>query len=285
MRKAQLGMLKGGRRRKTRITESIELNPQQVLERFLAYHNLSHLRNILEELGIDEMDKLLGDGFEIAKCDPRISKDDCELLMQARCASQRDVRRLSRRCDHVIFLSHYKFEAGTEAALMQKDLEHLIVADPDCHFGSGQHHVFLDSEDLQDLAELRTQVQRSYNLVVLLTPHVLTRPWVLVEIVTAIHSNVRVVPVEIQRKGSTFIFPDDEYYERLRQGTQLQESARKLLAEQNITLPDLAECLQQVFLRIAVPFSPHRPASIRQAELKDILRHCTKQNEQLTFML
>jgi len=157
---------------------------------------------------------------------------------------------------------------------MQKDLEQLILADPDCNLGNNSNHVFLDSEDLQDLADLRMHVQKSHNLVLLLTPCVLSRPWVLVEIVTAIRSNV--VPVEIQRKGRSFVFPDDQYFKRVCKGTEITESAMKLLEEQNIDLQNLSECLQQVFKRIAVPFSPQKSHSIRQAELKDLLRHCAK---------
>lgn len=176
------------------------------------------------------------------------------------------------RAKHCIFLSHYKYEAGTEAALMQKDLERLIREST--HFSTFCRAVFLDSEDLQDLAELQSHVQSSHNLVLLLTPGVLTRPWVLVEVVTAMRCGARVVPVEIQLKGRTFVYPDKAYFERLRKGETLQRDAMRLLRSQNISLQELTWCLQQVFSRIAVSFSPHRSDSIRQAELKDLLKHC-----------
>merc|ERR1740116_153343 len=97
--------------------------------------------------------------------------------------------------DHMIFISHYKVEAGTEAALMQKDLERLVMQDPANKHSGFKVPVFLDCEDLKDLADLQEHVRRSHNLLLLLTSEVLTRPWVLIEIVTAMKGGVRVVPV------------------------------------------------------------------------------------------
>merc|ERR1712137_282599 len=178
--------------------------------------------------------------------------------------------------------SHYKFEAGTEAALMHNDLEQLIVADPSNPCGSLDHPVFIDTEDLQNLAHVKRHVRRSYNLVLLLTPNVLSRPWVLLEIVTAINHNVRVVPVEIV-KEKRFTYPNDQFYECLKTGGGLTESAMKMLEQHSITLGQLVRALKQVFTRIAVPFSPHRSNAIRRAELKDILKHCTYEHAFPTF--
>eukprot|EP00427_Karlodinium_veneficum_P031234 CAMPEP_0169191634 /NCGR_PEP_ID=MMETSP1016-20121227/5179_1 /TAXON_ID=342587 /ORGANISM="Karlodinium micrum, Strain CCMP2283" /LENGTH=147 /DNA_ID=CAMNT_0009267907 /DNA_START=88 /DNA_END=528 /DNA_ORIENTATION=+ len=81
---------------------------------------------------------------------------------------------------HFIFLSHFKEEAGTEATLMQGCLASFAE---DCYEECTS--VFLDSEDLTDLSGLQEHVINSKNLVLLLTPGVLYRPWCLVEIVTA----------------------------------------------------------------------------------------------------
>merc|ERR1712154_593377 len=73
--------------------------------------------------------------------------------------------------------------------------------------------VFLDSEDLYDLDDLQSRVRKSHNLVLLLTKDVLLRPWVLVEIVTAVEAKVRVLLVEVnKRTAERFGFPDDSFY-------------------------------------------------------------------------
>merc|ERR1719193_1267396 len=118
------------------------------------------------------------------------------------------------RGDYVLFLSHFKLEAGTEAALMRTELELLIRED----MGGGSRNfdtesmVFLDSEDLLTLEHLQEQVRGSQNLALLLTSRVLSRPWVLVEIVTAIRHGVQVVPVELHKTGNTFQFPDEAFF-------------------------------------------------------------------------
>merc|ERR1711953_514564 len=81
-----------------------------------------------------------------------------------------------------------------------------------------ENSVFLDSADLTDLTSLKDKVKNSHNLVLLLTPKVFTRPWCIVEVVTAIKSNVNIVPVEIQRPGLKFQYPDERFYDSLGRG-------------------------------------------------------------------
>merc|ERR1712012_549996 len=92
---------------------------------------------------------------------------------------------------HLIFLSHFKLEAGTEAALMRAELEHVLRAEGSVAMETFNAPIFLDSEDLYDLEDLQARVRQSHNLVLLLTHRVLSRPWVLVELVTAVSSSVR----------------------------------------------------------------------------------------------
>jgi len=94
---------------------------------------------------------------------------------------------------HCIFLTHFKKEAGTEAALMQEALTNKIQSDPQNVAHYLEHPVFLDTENLEDLAKLRDHILASRNLVVLLTPGVFERPWCLVEIVTAFKQNRNIV--------------------------------------------------------------------------------------------
>jgi hypothetical protein len=178
---------------------------------------------------------------------------------------------------HYIFVSHHKLDAGTEATLMQESLERLILQDTE----STGHHmdapVFLDSEDLSDLTNLKDHVRNTYNLVLLLTEDVLKRPWVLIEIVTAFQSGVHVVPVEIYKRdnNSPFKYPDEQFYKKLQNGDLLTAADSALIKDEGISMDDLERALRHVFKKIAVPFSPHKSQNVREAELMDILNRCT----------
>merc|ERR1712032_1432832 len=134
--------------------------------------------------------------------------------------------------------------------------------------------VFVDSTDLQDLSLLMQHVRKSYYLLLLLTPGVLKRPWCLLEIVTAVQNDVEIVPVEIVRPGAQFSYPDEDFYRDLGDGRLLDPRAARLLETQGVLLPTVADALRQVFMKIAIPFSPHKSANIRRAELHDILNRC-----------
>eukprot|EP00927_Polykrikos_kofoidii_P004923 TRINITY_DN11942_c0_g1_i1.p1 TRINITY_DN11942_c0_g1~~TRINITY_DN11942_c0_g1_i1.p1 ORF type:complete len:1017 (+),score=175.41 TRINITY_DN11942_c0_g1_i1:287-3052(+) len=179
-------------------------------------------------------------------------------------------------CKHCLFISHYKAEAGTEAALMRESFEIIMEEDGNRtgHVATQDSRFFLDSEDLVDLAELQHHVRTSENLLLILTPGVLTRPWVLVEIWTAITSNVEVVPVMLLKPGATFQIPGDDFYNDLLDGSILGAKGIDLLKELDISLESLVACIKKVFLRIASSYSPHRSKQIRDAELREILRKC-----------
>jgi len=168
--------------------------------------------------------------------------------------------------NHIIFISHYKQEAGTEAALMRHALKEA--------FGEVdlETPVFVDSEDLTDLEKLLRHVRNSHVLVVLLTPGLLTRPWCVLEIVTAFDNDVQIVPVEIQRPGMTYQFPDDQFYARLHKGGILDSSALSLLEKEGVSLSSIEAAIRHMFLKIAVPYSPHKSENIRSAELLDIIK-------------
>eukprot|EP00930_Biecheleria_cincta_P019351 TRINITY_DN14790_c0_g1_i2.p1 TRINITY_DN14790_c0_g1~~TRINITY_DN14790_c0_g1_i2.p1 ORF type:complete len:347 (-),score=52.20 TRINITY_DN14790_c0_g1_i2:112-1056(-) len=176
--------------------------------------------------------------------------------------------------DHFIFLSHFKGEAGTEAALLLEAMTRNIREDRAHPAHAFKQPVFLDSENLQDLAKLQDHVLRTHNLVLLLTPSVLSRPWCLIEIVTACRLGICVVPVEIKRPGLEFIYPDESFYRDFRNGHFLSESAQYLLDSESISLEQAAEAIKQVFSRISIDFSPHKSQSIRAAEVGQILDRC-----------
>jgi hypothetical protein len=175
---------------------------------------------------------------------------------------------------HLIFLSHYKVEAGTEATLMMEELVRMIKDDlfnAACNF---ELPVFVDSEGLDDLNTLCDHVVKSHNLVVLLTPHVFSRVWCLIEIVTAWRTHRNIVPVEVQRPGVNFQYPDDEFYRSLRNAINFSEADVELLLSMGITFQDVEECVREVFMKIAKPYSPHKSQAVRSAELSNMLKRC-----------
>lgn len=179
------------------------------------------------------------------------------------------------RLQHFVFLSHYKLEAGTEAALMRTEMEHALCQDP----ASLAHHfdepVFLDSDNLESLEHLQERVGNTHNLVLLLTPGVLTRPWVLVELVTARRKRSRVLPVSIARQGiGGFEFPDEDWLHRLRDGDILDSSSKDVLEKHACSMDEVADAVAAVFQQIALTYSPHKAKHMRQAEIEQILQRC-----------
>merc|ERR1719491_1456259 len=105
--------------------------------------------------------------------------------------------------------------------------------------------IFIDSEDLVDLARLRKHVQKSDVLMVLLTPGLLSRPWCLIEIVTAVEHHVNIVPVEVQRPGSRYQYPDEEFYSKFLAGKSLSPEAMALLQSEGFTLKVLEQSIRK----------------------------------------
>ena len=134
--------------------------------------------------------------------------------------------------------------------------------------------VFLDSENLTDLRGLEQHVVNTLNLVLLLTPGVLSRPWCLVEIVTAIRNGINIVPVDIQRPGLRFEFPkDDGFYKQQLQ--MLSALDVDMIQAEGIEIGELDAAMRHVFKQIALPFSPHKSKGVRDAELADVLKRCS----------
>lgn len=266
----------------------------RTLRWFLQAQGLGRAAPMLAKLGATNLDEL--EQLDLGKV-PRSEVEDY--------LSEEEVQRLSpdsvkqfRECTiskakasmekhfshshYFIFLSHYKLEAGTEAALMRNELAQLIAEDlgsPARRFGVP---VFLDSENLFNLDDLMAEVRLSHNLVLLLTKGVLTRPWVLVELVTACRSGISVQLVHVQKPeqdGSKFLYPDDAFYEGLRRGRHLDAAGWELLKGADISATDVEECIRYTFNNIAVPYTPHNPEGLRQAQLKDLLKRCSWQSE------
>ena len=101
---------------------------------------------------------------------------------------------------YLAFISHMKAEAAMEARFLQIELEALHK--DDC--------VFLDSDDLRDLSKLIHHVQQSRCLVLVQTRRVLTRPFCLIELLTAIESQIPIVCVTVGGKPEEIAYNYEE---------------------------------------------------------------------------
>ena len=141
---------------------------------------------------------------------------------------------------YACFLSHFKFEAATEARLCQMELEKMLGCP-----------VFLDSDNLNDLRELLEHVRNCDVLVLLQTTGLLSRPWCLLEIYTAIKSEIPIVAINIKGAHPYDYADAADFLENL--DTRLEEAnegASQLLMDQGIDLLDAAYLLSSVLPNI-----------------------------------
>lgn len=256
------------------------------LSRFLAKVELMKLAPVLLKLRCKDLETLatvsigairaaLPRGEELSEADiAKLSPESIQRFKQQQDVVLRRVVFDQFQAEaHYIFLSHSKMEAGTEAALMREELDRLLKEQPiSAHF---EVPIFLDADDLTSLDDVQKAVRKSHNLAVLLTNEVLSRPWVLIEIATAFQCKAQLLPVQVSKAGTTFVFPDSAFYTRLHTGDFLTLDGYMLLRKACITTHQVEEGLRALFNQIALPYSPHRPASVRQMELRNLLKRAT----------
>ena len=95
------------------------------------------------------------------------------------------------------FVSHMKAEASMEARFVQGELE--------TAFGQ---RIFLDSDDLRTLSDLTTHVRESDVLVLVQSKSVLTRPYCLLELLTACQHGVPIVGVCLSKHSFPYDFDE-----------------------------------------------------------------------------
>lgn len=170
-----------------------------------------------------------------------------------------------------MYISRYLAEAGTEACLMLSEINELVAQDKSHPANFFRTPIFID-ENLIDLAEIKKHVIESGSLVILLTPGFFSRPWCLVELVTAIRNDVNIVPVELQRAGCPTCHPDDE---DILAGTLVGRQGIEILAREGICAQDIVAAVKQIRLESSLPYIPMRPRNIREKQLLDILKRCS----------
>ena len=169
------------------------------------------------------------------------------------------------------FLSHFKHECGTEARLVQQNLKPIIQANPvvaGCHAD-----IFLDSDDLSDLRNLLDHVKESQVLVLLQSKGVLARPWVIMELHTAITNGVPIVALNVQKDAypydyaaaSEFLLHFDKDIDIANPG------AAQLLIDWGIDPVDVAWRLSDYLPNIvSTTFNPNGSERQIQASLEDL---------------
>ena len=104
---------------------------------------------------------------------------------------------------YIAFLSHYKDEAASEARIFKEGIERVYKERAcDSELTQRDPKVFLDSDNLKTLSELRDNVTLSDVLVVILTPGVLSRPWCLIEMLTALDAGKPLISINISGRPS-----------------------------------------------------------------------------------
>ena len=126
------------------------------------------------------------------------------------------------------FVSHVKAEASMEARFMQTEIE-----------GALGRRAFLDSDDLRDLGSLVNHVKDSDVLVLLQTKSILTRPWCLIEMITAMDAGVPIVGVCLTKHAFPYDFEEAAHFMTFLD-TLLDPSSAQLLSEHRINLVDAA---------------------------------------------
>jgi hypothetical protein len=282
------GVERSGRESFKKSVKVSDYDPE--LEAYLKEHRCLHLLEPMRQYGIIAIDDINENAVNrmLANSDMHLSEQELDVLSDRQVQAFKELVKSNLQqllehhtpspskghSEHLCFISHYKLEAGTEASLMQDGLHNFIKEDERSSGHTFERPVFIDTEDLRDLNDLETFVQRSHNLILLLTKNVLTRPWCLLEILFARKHSTTVVPVEIQRRDASFDYPDEAFFASLKDGTLLDFEAEAMLRKEGFSLEDVEKSLRQVFKKIALPFSPHKSTNVREAELRDILKVC-----------
>jgi len=143
--------------------------------------------------------------------------------------------------------------------------------------------IFLDADSLFDLTSLVSHIERSTNLIVLLTNDLLKRPWVIVELVHAVRNGVSLLPVPITK--------DFDFRPFIANGSgrkdiasHFDSKAQELFKREGIRMPEIRRALKQMFNVIAQPFYGHCSETVQRAQIFEITRRLSIQQGQGPMM-
>jgi hypothetical protein len=162
------------------------------------------------------------------------------------------------------FLSHNKAEAAAEARLAKDHLGRVLQAE-----------VYLDSDNLLDLRQLLEGVRQSDVLVLFQTRNLLSRPWVILEIYTAITQQIPIVTVRVQGLGAApYDFDDaqrflDDFEAELE---RRNPGAGKMITDNGFDLSEVGDELRRVVPSIiSKDYSPSASENVLHAQVQDLV--------------
>ena len=161
------------------------------------------------------------------------------------------------------FMSHYKNEAAADARHIKGRLVDELGAP-----------VFLDSDDLMDLRNLCHQVSMSDVLVLFQTRDLLTRPWCLVEIYTALTEGVPIVAVCVAG-AFPYNFADAQYFlDNLEAELEVRNpGASDVVRQAGVNVAAMAKLLRENLPNIiSKRWEPGASEAVLAAQLEDIVR-------------
>ena len=168
------------------------------------------------------------------------------------------------------FLSHFKHECGTEARLVQLQLKPILQRAP---ISTATSEIFLDSDDLSDLRNLLNHVKETQVLVLLQSKSVLTRPWVILELHTALTHSVPIVALDVQNANPYDYAAALEFLLHFDSDIDIANpGAAQLLIDMGIDPVDCAYLLSDSLPNIiSTAFNPNGSERQIQASLEDLV--------------
>jgi len=166
----------------------------------------------------------------------------------------------------ICFLSHHKATGGVVARLLHDRICEILNVPSSA--------VFLDSNDLGNLANLQEQVSRSSVLCLLQTGTVLTRPYVLVEVYTALKKNIPIVGVTVEGSGYDFeatakFLRSPDFKAALE---EVNPGSSELIEELGIDLQEMGKLLgDKVPKVISSRLSPHENDRVLNASIEVLI--------------
>ena len=162
------------------------------------------------------------------------------------------------------FVSHAKADASMEARYLQTELEKRT-----------RRRVFLDSDDLRDLSQLTAHVLDSDAIIIVQSANVLSRPYCLLELYTAITQGVPVVGVTLASGSAAHSYSFEESARFLTHLDSLLEQnnpgASQLLTQSGVDMEHCAYVLSCTLPKIiSTKLEPGASQNVLQATLDDI---------------
>lgn len=134
--------------------------------------------------------------------------------------------------------------------------------------------VFIDSDDLMDLRKLQLQVTQSDVLVLFQTRNLLTRPWCLVEIFTALKNEVPIVAVCVAGAFPYDFADAQKFLDNFEVELEARNpGAGEVVRQCGIELAEMARLLQEsVPFIISKRWEPGASQAVLDAQLEDIVQ-------------